>query len=548
MRKPANRLAARAGRGIAMPAALLILFLMVVLVGALMGIINQELREVAYTGYDNRALYLADAGIEEMVSLAETYAPAIATQPSPYSFPADSNGIDPKFDIVGLTTNYVDNRRTYLIDSEGITSENDTRYVQVIAIQNTFANYNYAGWSNAAGNYFVSGLMQYNGPVYLGGQSGNPVNIWWQDGKAPIFLSSVLAQGTVDWWTSSGQQTPSSNADWTSVAQGGKPAYSHVASPIGFPPNAANAIIASEAYNGVANTTMPSVGSAGVYLNATAANSLTTGTLSTGIYVQGDADVSMATSSTTANPQTETITFTPVSGESVGVGTDETIPAKVTVTVNYTNNTTSVAQGTSAAVTLQGVPSGDGSTSGASANGAIFVNGNVDSLGGTMSGQQTIAVPDNTNETNDNNITITGDISYEHDPQTCSCTSTDMLGIIGHNVEVDQSAPANLTIEAAVFAGNSEDYTLQNGQGSFETAQNVFSLPLKGPLLVYGSLVNAAISPLGVFNGSTGALAGGWGDSYTWDTRFKTEAPPFYPGENSFTIVAWYDCGTNNCT
>ncbi|HXW77592.1 MAG TPA: hypothetical protein VEJ20_09290 [Candidatus Eremiobacteraceae bacterium] len=539
-------MAKRASRGIAMPAALLILFLMVVLVGALMGIINQELKEVAYTGYDNRALYLADAGVEEMVSLAEEAAPGIAVQPSPYNFPADSNGVDPQFAINSLTTDFVDNRRTYLIDSEGITSEGNTRYVQAIAIQNTFANYNYAGWSNAAGNYFVSGLMQYNGPVYLGGGSSNPVNIWWQDGDASIFESSVLAEGSVDWWTGSGEKTPSTTADWLSVASGGSPAYSHTNTAIGFPPNAANAIIASEAFAGLPNTTMPAPSNGnGVYVNGVLPTSLSSGgTLDTGIFVQGDADISMSTSSTTATPQTETITFSPVSGETAS----QTLTNTVTVTVNYTANTTSVQQGTSAAVTVNGVPSGDGTTSGASANGAIFVNGNVDSLAGTMSGQQTIAVPDNTNETNVNNIVISGDISYEHDPQTCSCTSTDMLGIIGHNVEVASGAPADLTIEGAVFAGNSQDYANQNGQGTFETQSNVFSLPLKGPLLVYGSLVNAAISPLGVFNGSTGALAGGWGDSYTWDQRFKTQAPPFYPGESSFTIVAWYDCGTNNCS
>lgn len=534
----------RPRRGIAMPAALMVLFLMVVLVGALMGIINQELREVAYTGYDNRALYLADAGVEEMVSLAEEAAPAVAVKPSPYAFAPDSNGVSPKFIINTLTTNYVDNRRTYLIDSEGVTSEGYSRYVQAIAIQNTFANYNYAGWSNAPGNYFVSGLMQYNGPVYLGGASGSPVNIWWKDGDAPIFESSVLTQGTVDWYTSGGQQAPSTNADWTSVASGGKPAYSTIANPIGFPPNAANTIIATEAYSGLAQLTMPAPSSSGVYVNSTAANALTGGgTLNSGIFVEGDVNMSMSTSSTSANPQTETIQFTPVSGEGAG----QTIPAKVTVTVNYTANTTTVAQGTSPGVTLTGVPSGDGSTSGASANGAIFVNGNVDALSGTMSGQQTIAVPDNTNETSVDNITITGNISYEHDPQTCSCTSTDMLGIIGHNVQVDQSAPSNLTIEAAVFAGNSQDYINQNGQGSFETKQNVFGLPKKGPLLVYGSLVNAAISPLGVFDSGSGSLVGGWGDSYTWDTRYKTQAPPFYPGESSFTIVAWDDCGSNDC-
>jgi hypothetical protein len=184
---------------------------------------------------------------------------------------------------------------------------------------------------------------------------------------------------------------------------------------------------------------------------------------------------------------------------------------------------------------------------GASANGAIFVNGDVTSLSGTMKGQQTIAVNDNNTNTSENNIVISGNISYQNDPQTCGCTSTDLLGIIGHNVEVASSAPSNLTIEAAVFAGNSYDYNHTDGVGTFETQSNVFGLPKKGPLLVYGSLVNASISPLGVFDSGSGQLVGGWGDSYTWDTRFKTDAPPFYPSLNSYSIIGWYDCGNSPC-
>lgn len=535
----------RNSRGLAMPAALLILFLMVVLVGGLMGIVSQELREVAYTGFDNRALYVADAGVQEMVSLAEEQNPAPATAPPTYQFAADPNGLFPQYTLTILAKKYINNRRAYLIQSQGTSSEGYNRYVDALALEDTFARYNYAGWSNAPGNYFVSGLMQFNGPVYLGGASGSPVNVWWKDGNSSIFLDQFTGQGTVNWYTSGGASNPTTTADWLSVASGGKPAYQHVTNPIGFPPNASNIVIANEAYKGAYGATMPAPSGNGVFLNQTEAQSLTSGSLTTGIYVNGDANVTFAATAAGASPNKETITFAPP-GTCPGGGCSNPITKTTTVTVNYTSNQTTVQEGSSAPVTLSGVPSGDGSGS-TTENGAIYVNGKVAGLSGTMAGQQTLAVPDNTDEVNVKDIVITGNLSYQNDPQTCGCTSTDMLGLIGHNVYVDQSAPANLLIEAAVFAGNSQDYALQNGKGTFATNQSVGGLSKKGPLLVYGSLVNSAISPLGVFDSSTGQLVKGWGDNYTWDSRYKTTSPPFYPSLNTYTIIGWTDCGSNAC-
>jgi hypothetical protein len=425
------------------------------------------------------------------------------------------------------------------MQSEGLSSEGYQRYVEALSLQDTFANYNYAGWSNAPGNYFVSGLMQYNGPVYLGGGTTNPVNIWWQNGLASIFLDKVTVQGSLAWSTSGGGHSPpQTQTDWLSVDSHGSSYFSQVNNPIGFPPDSAGAVIANEALTGLSGNTMPSVSTSDVYVNDNAANANNTGALVTGIYVNGSTQISFASTSST-----ETITFKP------GTGSNP-ISAQVTVTVDYSANTTTVVEGSHTS-TYTGVPSGAGSsTTGASSNGAIFVSGDITSLSGTMHGQQTIATNDNNQNTAENNITITGNVMYQQDPQTCNCTSTDMLGIIGHNVLVASSDPANLTIEGAVFAGNSYDYNHSTGKGTFATDQwnNPQNIPKKGPLLVYGSMVNNYISPLGVFDPNNGQLVNGWADSYTWDTRFKTTSPPFYPSLASYTIIGWTDCGSKPCS
>ncbi len=529
----------RSNRGLAMPLALMLLFVMVVLVGALMGIVGQELREVAYTGFDNRALYLADAGIQEMVSQEEYSSPALPQVPPQYYFPADPNGIQPSFIATVIAHNVVNNRRTYLMQSEGISSEGYTRYVDALSLEDTFANYNYAGWTNAPGNYFVSGLMQYNGPVYLGGGSSDPVHVWWQSGDASLFLDKVTVQGTLQWdQPGGGHNAPQSQTDWQAVDSHGSSYFTQVANPISFPPDAAGAVIANEAFSGVSGTTMPAPSNHDVYVNGNAANANNTGGLVTGIYVNGSANINFASTAST-----ETITF------QAGTGSNP-ITNTVTVTVNYSANTTTVVEAGHTS-TYTGVPSGPGSsTTGASANGAIFVNGDVTSLSGVVHGQQTVATNDNNQNSSENNVTISGNITYEQDPQTCNCTSTDMLGVIAHNVLVASSAPANLTIEGAVFAGNSYDYNHPSThQGTFSTdqGQNPQNIPKKGPLLVYGSLVNDYISPLGVFNSSNGQLVNGWADSYTWDSRFKTTSPPFYPSMKSYTIIGWTDCGNHPC-
>lgn len=544
MRRPFILRSKHRSRGLALPAAMMMLFVMVVLVGALVGLVGQELREVAYTGFDNRALYLADAGVQEMVSLAQQANPALAVAPSPYAFAADPNGLQPSFTVTIGAHNIINNRRTYVVNSTGTSSEGYNRYVQALILEDSFAGLNYAGWSNAPGNYFVSGLMAYNGPVYLGGNNNNPLNVWWQDGSAAIFNDKVTMQGTVNWYTSGGGANPNTQADWASVDSHGSAYIQNTSTPLKFPPDAAGAVIANEALTGLPGTTMPSVLTGkGVYLNDTEAHVGTNAPLVTGIYVNGNADVTMAASSTSASPQTETITFKPESSES------GSIPNQVTVTIDYTDNTTSVLE-SAHTTTYSGVPDGAGtSTVGASPNGAIFFNGDVTSLSGSVKGSHTIATNDNNLGTSENNVTIAGNISYQNDPQTCGCTSTDMLGIISHDVLVSSNAPKDLTIEAAVFAGNSHDYTAQNGQGTFATDQfnNPGNISKKGALLVYGSLVNAYISPLGVFDSGSGALQNGWADSYTWDTRYQKTSPPFYPSLNTYTIIGWKDCGSQAC-
>jgi hypothetical protein len=218
-----------------------------------------------------------------------------------------------------------------------------------------------------------------------------------------------------------------------------------------------------------------------------------------------------------------------------------------------------VTQGTGVgaiSTTYSGVPNG-APTGGTGPNGALYVNGDVLSLSGTVSGQYTLAVPDfgNAGTPTRRDVHVTGDIRMRSDPQTCNCSSNDLLGIIGNNIVIQvppQGAQKiDRTIEAALFAGNKTETTNGEADGTYETQYGSgggvcgSNVPLQGNLLVYGSTVNNYISPLGCFDPGSGQLVHGFADSYSFDNRFRSMSPPFFPAEYHYAIVAWKDLGIN---
>jgi hypothetical protein len=359
---------------------------------------------------------------------------------------------------------------------------------------------------------------------------------------APLFLDNVTVSGFYRWWDANftPDMPPQTDQQWNSVDAHGQSAVSFKpANAVPFPAEARSALVANEAFQGnPGNGSFPAPAQGnGVYINQQPATACSGGVAS-GIYVQGDVNLAMSSTDTT-----QTFAFTPS-----GLGS---IPAPVTITVDFARNSTHVQSG-GVGADCAGVPNGAGTAGANVANGAIFVNGNINSLAGTVNGQYTLAVPDTA--TLANNITITGHIKYQHDPlPPCSCGGNDMLGLTANDVIVstDASVPNDLVIEAAVFAGNKTEATSAAADGTFMTDQGTGNgvcgagVPNKGSVTVYGSLVNNYVAPLGCYDPGTGQLTHGYADHYTFDTRFKYSQPPFYPNTNKYNIVAWKDYGSN---
>jgi hypothetical protein len=159
-------------------------------------------------------------------------------------------------------------------------------------------------------------------------------------------------------------------------------------------------------------------------------------------------------------------------------------------------------------------------TTGTSATraGTVMLNG------GTISGRMTIASEDD--------ITIDGNISYKTNPTTTP-TSTDALGLISYaDITVGTSAPNNLTIDAAMMATGAS--SASSTPGTFSVL-NYNTGSSRGVLTVYGGIVQEVRGAVGTGSGSSGT---GYTKSYSYDPRFITKPPPYYPTISSQVLFS----------
>ena len=526
---------------------MLIVLIMMVLVGSMLEVITGELHSVNFAGYDNRALYSADAGVQYAQQQIDNYAANNATPPPSSSWsatlPADPAGGAATFTVVLDPTPYLRNGNLYyLVHAEGKAPGGGDRKVDAILEVQSYTHYAYYTYQNNSGNYFVSGINTFDGPVYLQGTT-NKLNFQWYNTNKPIFLSTAVIAGNYGFSPS----TPNSNSQWTQVIAGGSANLTQTTKVgyVAYPPTGSTYQAANQAFNGTTGTTsLPAPSVTGVYMNGALAKN-GSGSLTSGIFIQGNANIVMTSPTATS----EVFSISPVTAAGLssygsGYANDylNTIPGPVTITVDYTANTTKVVDGSSN-VTYNGVPQNQPTGSTATQNGSIFVNGNVDSLSGTLNGQFTLAVPDiqTSTSTNVKDIIATNNISYKADPTLGA--SDDVLGLMCDNFKL---GPASITpnvvkIQADIIAGNQYEATHNQSDGGFGTVDDVNSLPLKTSVNIYGSVIQNEVKPMGVFDSGTGNLTRGWSDTYNYDTRQMT--PPDWPTLGT-GLVAWKDAGS----
>jgi hypothetical protein len=141
--------------------------------------------------------------------------------------------------------------------------------------------------------------------------------------------------------------------------------------------------------------------------------------------------------------------------------------------------------------------------------GTLFLNG------GTISGRMTIATEDD--------ITVNGNIDYKTNPTTTP-SSTDALGLISYaDVSVGSGMPNNGTIDAAIMATGAS--SASSTPGTFSVL-NYNTGSSRGVLTVYGGIVQEIRGAVGTGSGGSGT---GYTKNYSYDPRFITKPPPYYP-------------------
>jgi len=160
-----------------------------------------------------------------------------------------------------------------------------------------------------------------------------------------------------------------------------------------------------------------------------------------------------------------------------------------------------------------------GTTSGANA-GIIYITG------GTVDAAVTLV--------SENDMHIQGNITYTHNPVTTP-TTTDALGLISRDsITLDASLPNTATIDAAMIAaGTSGD----GDSGSFGFV-NYNTGSARNTLNVYGGIVQNTRGAVCQFSGST--VTHGYTKNYSYDSRFLSKPPPYYPTvSNQVTFSQW---------
>lgn len=416
-----------------------------------------------------------------------------------------------------------ENNRVFLKKYEILatgTVEGHTRKVQVVVRQSTFGKYAYftdRETSTRGSAIWWNSSDKIDGPVHSNNTGGTNFKIdynGWSSYRRPIFLDQVTASGTT---INYNPRRPSSESDYQKVFLNGSRGYLLGIQKINLPPSTEEQKKAAWGSDSGYPTTT------GVYLKASQTNGVDTG----GLYIQGDAAITMSVDAS----GNQVVTITQGSGK-----TQKT----ATITYNKSNGTT----------TASGTALGPGSQTSANSfsSGVIYSTGNITSLSGTIADNSysggkitrrsafTIA----TDTVGKKNITIDGDLVYKTRPDKTKASNATAnlaagtLGLVAQNINIADDGTTkhnhpNREIDAVLLAGSST----VNGSISV----NYYDQGNTGTLKVLGGLIQSTRGAVGTISG--GAINHGYAKDYSYDPRLAIAPPPFYPTTGQYDRLSW---------
>ena len=460
------------------------------------------------------------------------------------------------------TNSPTSNQKKYLIESVGVSGGMAT-IVQAYVEQSSLAQYLVLlnSWNNS-GNYWVSGLTTFDGPVHDNNANGQPENILWKSapGTNPMFTytgsDAYTTSGVngIAWWkdqfNTSGTPQVVTNADgsqtnqWLNVAAGGSGSV-HTGTPV--VPFPASSVLQKNAATGGATVLNPH----GVTLCPGG-----------GIYVEGDVS-EMALSATGANNTVQVMTVT-----------QGTTVQRVTIDpAAGTKLETQQPNGTWQQVAT--LPN--------TGNGVVYVDGNIGAQGDPKTGGLHGQVADNAldgsgNLTHNNGLTIAtpqadncnidGSITYSTKRQVAKDSSgnpkyIDVNGnptsdpTKGTPVYVPEGGDTNFVSKAGTLGliSNNVLVTKQDSTGAaltnFEMDGTVLASGLYDadhfddrPVGLWenmGGYLSSTVGTFGEFDNNTLQLVKGFNTQFNYDARMRNNPPPFFPTTGyTYSIISWH--------
>lgn len=112
-----------------------------------------------------------------------------------------------------------------------------------------------------------------------------------------------------------------------------------------------------------------------------------------------------------------------------------------------------------------------------------------------------------------------------------------MLGLIGTNVIIGDSALPNLMIYADIYAGAKQSDGSLNG---YFYAQN-YDTRQTGTLQLFGGVVSVYRFTTGTFNPYSDQITSGYANNKHYDPRLAQSPPPFFPTTGKFRTIYWHE-------
>lgn len=471
--------------------------------------------------------------------------------------------------------------KSYLIESVG-RSGGETVILQAYVRTSSLSKWLVLVNNWTSGNYWVSGLSTFDGPVhdnnFSGDGSGLPngllENVAWYDANGckangwtdsngnpiahPLFTytgnDAYESSGPyppdptkpgVNWYRDNnfGGTSPPTGTDWQYVAAGGQNTVSSDAPTVPFPQtSSAQECAALGLPPNSATPTLPH----GVTVNANG-----------GVTIGGDVDqmtMSVDPSNSTTqvvevyqtDPTTGQEDYTKISIDAQGHTTEETgtAPAGSLTAASVTLNPASTWP---AAVTTVN-------------NGVIYCDGNIGAQGDPKSGGLSGTVADNAVDGNGNvthsaaltiatdatkNCNIDGSIIYntaraknpdgsyvteDKDPNFTKHAGT--LGVVTDNILITETTAGGSTI------GDIETDGTFLAHGVFDVDHYASRAPHNWENM--GGYLSSTVGVFGVFNNSTGKIVSGMNNQFNYDARMRDNPPPFFPTNgNIYDVLSW---------